>query len=141
MTRFTRYIAAAALAMTTIAAHAHSHLTRSTPADGAALETAPTSLALEFSEPVTLTAVTVTADGQKARTLTPLPTKASKTFDVPVTGLADGRYVVTWRALSADTHVMTGELKFSVGAGAPPAASEHEHGAEHAQHDAAEHHH
>jgi methionine-rich copper-binding protein CopC len=140
MIRITRCLAATALVMTALAAHAHSHLARSTPADGAVLETAPTSLTLEFSEPVTLTAVTVSAERQEKRALTSLPTKAATTFDLPITGLAVGHYVVTWRALSADTHVMTGELAFSVGGDAAAAAHQHAEQAEHAEHDAAHHH-
>jgi methionine-rich copper-binding protein CopC len=93
MTSIVRFIAAAAIALTALASNAHSHLTSSTPADGAALKTAPAALALEFSEPVTLTAVTVGAEGRDKRSLS-LPAKAAKTFNPPFAGLAAGRYVV-----------------------------------------------
>jgi hypothetical protein len=56
--------------------------------------------------------------------------------------IGDGHYVVAWRALSEDTHVMNGEFMFTVGVEAGddavaarpnmPTGAEHEgHGAAH----------
>ena len=46
-----------------------------------------------------------------------LPTAIQKKFTVAIRDeLAPGAYVATWRAVGADTHVVSGEIKFSVAA-------------------------
>ncbi len=130
MTKWLSIIGVLALSMN---AHAHSELAASTPADDASLATAPQEIELRFSEAVTLTMLSIARDEQGKRALGPLPAKAATTFKVPVTGLTDGHYSVTWRALSGDTHVMSGELTFSIGAEAGAAHHSTEH-AEHTQH-------
>ena len=44
------------------------------------------------------------------------PTTTQQEFSIPVPTLASGYYTVTWRAVGADTHVVSGEINFSVGA-------------------------
>lgn len=103
-------------------AYAHTELAGSAPADRATLEAAPEQLMLHFSAPVRLTALGVQRAGGAKQDLGPLPTAASKDFAVPApTALAEGAYTVTWRAMSEDTHVMTGEFAFTVGHAAMPA--------------------
>jgi copper transport protein len=97
-------------------AFAHAELSGSTPANCAMLESVPANLTLSFSEPVRLTALSVQKDGVARRSLGPLAAEASEEFVVAAPMLEDGHYTVSWRALSADTHVMTGEFMFSVGA-------------------------
>ena len=94
---------------------AHTELSESIPADRAMLETAPEDLTLRFSEPVRLTALTVQKDAMAKRNLGPLPSDASQQFAVAVPALENGHYTVTWRALSEDTHVISGEFMFMVG--------------------------
>jgi copper transport protein len=132
MTKWLSIIGVLALSMN---AHAHSELASSTPADDTNVATAPQEIELRFSEAVTLTMLAIARNDQDKRALGPLPPKAATAFKVPVTGLTDGHYSVTWRALSGDTHVMSGEFTFSIGAaaGATHHSAEHaEHGAEHA---------
>ena len=95
---------------------AHTELSESVPADRAMLESAPEAVALNFSEPVRLTALTVQLDGAAKQSLGPLPADAAEHFSVAVMALEDGHYTVSWRALSEDTHVMTGDFMFMVGA-------------------------
>jgi copper transport protein len=126
MTKWLSIIGALALSVN---AYAHSELASSTPADDANVATAPQEIELRFSEAVTLTMLSVASDGHEKRTLGPLPSKPSTAFKVPVAGLTDGHYSVTWRALSDDTHVMSGEFRFSIGA-----AESTDHSADHAEH-------
>jgi methionine-rich copper-binding protein CopC len=98
------------------AALAHTELAETIPADRAMVAAAPENVELKFSEPVRLTALSIQRDGAQKRSLGPLPAENMAHFAValPAT-LADGHYVVSWRALSEDTHVMSGEFMFAVG--------------------------
>ena len=110
------------------AAFAHSELTTSTPADKESVATAPRALELHFSEPVRLTALAVTRAGEAAQALEALPKERQKDFSVASPGLTNGVYTVSWRALSGDAHVMTGQFTFAVGE--PAARGSHDaHGA------------
>jgi methionine-rich copper-binding protein CopC len=112
---------------------AHAQLSSSVPADQAVLESPPKELALHFTEAVRLTAVTVTHDGEAAKQIDSLPSGAMKDFSLAAPALAAGRYSVSWRALAADSHVMTGSFTFSVGGASAPAGSSQGH-AGHSQH-------
>ena len=104
-------------------AFAHTELAATVPADRATLAAAPETLDLEFSEPVRLTALTVQRDGAAKQSLGPLPSGNSGKFSMPLpAGLGDGHYVVSWRAMSEDTHVISGEFMFAVGAAAAAGA-------------------
>jgi len=105
-----------AAALTTGAAFAHTELSATTPDNGATIAKAPENLELTFSEPVRLTALSIQKDGEQKQSLGPLPASTTEKFSVtlPET-IGDGHYVVTWRALSEDTHVMNGEFMFAVG--------------------------
>lgn len=111
---------AAILAIATLAAGsalAHTTLSVTIPANGATLAEAPENLQLSFSEAVRLTALSIQQDGAEKQNLGPLPGESVKKFTValPAT-VEDGEYLVSWRALAADTHVMNGEFSFAVGA-------------------------
>lgn len=95
---------------------AHAELVASSPADCAMLTMAPDNVTLNFSEPVRLTALSVQKEGAAKQSLGPLPAETSQQFTVAAPALGNGHYMVSWRALSEDTHVMTGELMFVVGA-------------------------
>jgi copper transport protein len=98
-----------------VAAQAHAHLQQATPADGSVLATAPAELVLRFSEAAQLTALTVAKDGGTEQKITPLPQKAETQIVVALPPLAPGRYVLSWRVLSADGHVMPGKIHFTLG--------------------------
>jgi len=95
---------------------AHTELAATVPANGTMIAAAPETVQLTFSEPVRLTALSIQKDGERKQSLGPLTAAATEEFSValPAT-IEDGHYVVTWRALSEDTHVMTGEFMFAVG--------------------------
>lgn len=99
-------------------AYAHTELSSSMPADKATLETAPQHVMLHFSEPVRLTALSIQSTDGEQQDLGPLPSDMSANFSVAAPELAAGDYVVSWRSLSEDTHVMTGEFAFKVQASA-----------------------
>ncbi|MGT2426216.1 copper resistance CopC family protein [Amnibacterium kyonggiense] len=97
-------------------AAAHAVLVSSDPADGARVERAPTAVRLVFDEAVTLppqaTAVLsstgVRVDRGAARQdgdAVVVPLRA----DVP-----EGVYSVSWRVVSADSHVVTGSIRFGI---------------------------
>ena len=129
---------ASVLALGISVAHAHATLKTSTPADGASLPASPQNVTLAFSEPVKVTMLQLQKVGGDKQDLKPLPTKADATITVPAPTLAIGQYTVSWRVLSDDGHVMTGQVAFGVGVAAPAAshgdhAGHDEHG-EHADH-------
>jgi methionine-rich copper-binding protein CopC len=95
---------------------AHTELTATVPENGATIAAAPENVELKFSEPVRLTALTIQIGDAEEQKLGPLPSEATKEFSLPLpAALDDGRYVVSWRALSEDTHVMNGEFVFGIG--------------------------
>jgi methionine-rich copper-binding protein CopC len=112
--KFVRWFSSIAFAAFASVAMAHVHLKQSVPAEGATLSAAPTQIVLTFSEAAVVTALTIQQDGGAQQKLGPLPTEASKTLTVPAPGLKTGKYVVTWRAVSPDKHIMSGQLHFQV---------------------------
>jgi methionine-rich copper-binding protein CopC len=114
----------ALLACSAIAA-AHTHLLRSVPADGQALARAPTSVVLTFSEAARLTAAWIEKGAEPRSRLGPLPETAAVQVTLALPALAPGTYVVSWRAASADGHVMPGRIRFTVSPGAAPEAPRH----------------
>jgi copper resistance protein C len=95
-------------------AQAHTHLQKSTPAADS-VGAAPEQLVLQFSEATRLTALTLQKDGgQEARKLGPLPAQPDKLIHLAAPKLDPGAYVLGWRALGDDGHVMSGTLRFTV---------------------------
>jgi len=107
----------AALAPASPAA-AHALLLRTEPAPQTTVKTAPSAVKLFFSEPVEVTfgAIRVfDVDGKRVD-----PGKINRVgdgsqVDVPLSGIKDGTYTVTWRAVSADGHPVSGGFTFYVG--------------------------
>ena len=95
------------------AVQAHAHLQAATPADHSVLSAAPTQLVLHFSEAARLTALAVAKAGEPAHKLA-LPDKPQAQIVVPLPPLAPGDYVVSWRAVGADGHVVPGEIHFTL---------------------------
>lgn len=129
----------AALVLAAAGAHAHSHLKGSVPAEGSVVNAAPTSIVLKFSAAAKLTALTLQKDGGAEQKLAPLPTTASAEISVPAPKLEPGKYVVSYRVVGKDNHVMGGKLQFTVDPKATPSAGkemkhEHAHDAGHEGH-------
>jgi len=98
------------------AAYAHGHLHMSAPADGSVITTSPRNIVLTFSEAARLTAAWIQKGDEPKRKLEPLPEKSAAEVTVPVPALTPGSYVVSWRAVSADGHVMPGQIHFTLSA-------------------------
>jgi copper resistance protein C len=98
----------------TIAAHAHTKLAASTPAADSSVP-APRVIELTFAGDVRLTSVSLTDTAGAAKHLDAVPTDVASQFSLAVhEPLAPGTYKVVWRAVGGDTHVITGELGFTV---------------------------
>lgn len=101
-------------------AGAHAQLLTSTPADGGSLGQAPTEVTLTFNEGVSVSVGQVRVlDAEGERVDRGGVEVRGDTVTVPLRGdLADGAYVVVWRAVSADSHPIDGAFTFGVGDGA-----------------------
>lgn len=97
-------------------AFGHTVLSSSVPAQDTVVAAAPEQLVLTFSTDVRITALTLTDANSARYDLGALPTTAQREFSIPVPALASGYYTVAWRAVGADTHVVSGEINFAVGA-------------------------
>ncbi|MEV3989617.1 copper resistance protein CopC [Streptomyces sp. NPDC049837] len=103
-------------------ASAHAALTGSDPKDGAVVATAPKSVTLTFSEQVAMGDDSIRVlepSGKRADTgeLRDLCAGSVVKYGVHLhAGLPDGTYTVAWRAISADSHPISGAFTFSIGA-------------------------
>lgn len=119
-----RVVSASILAIAATVAVAHAHLQKAVPGNGAVVNAAPTSVVLTFSEPAKLTACWLQkGDGAKQKISGLVPT-AAKEISVPVPQpLQPGSYVLSWRVVGDDGHVVPGQIQFTVaGATAAPTA-------------------
>lgn len=123
----TNWLAGAALVALVATAQAHTHLKSAVPAEGSTVTASPERITLMFSEAARVTALTLQKDGEKEQKLVPLPTEATAHVSVPVPNLAPGKYLVSWRVVSDDNHIMSGKLHFTVAPGAANAAAKPEH--------------
>ena len=99
-----------------VAASAHAHLEKSSPADGSVITTSPPSIVLSFSEAARLTALSIQRGEEAKQNVKPLPTAAAQQITVPLPPLKPGAYSLSWRVLSDDGHVMSGTLHFTLAA-------------------------
>jgi methionine-rich copper-binding protein CopC len=95
---------------------AHPHVEKSEPADHSTATTAPQKLMLAFNEAVIVTALTIRRGTDKPQPLGPLAKDAARQQSYALPVLAPGDYTVKWRAMGADSHLMSGQLSFRVGA-------------------------
>jgi methionine-rich copper-binding protein CopC len=111
-------LGALVLSLVTTVAMAHAHLQKAVPADGAVVTASPANVVLSFSEPAHLTACWIQkGDGAKQK-IGPLASEPARQITIPMPQLAPGAYVVSWRVLSADGHIVPGQIRFRV-SGAP----------------------
>jgi copper transport protein len=100
-------------------AGAHAQLVGTTPADGQTVAEAPSTVTLDFSERVSVNLGGVRVfDGRGNRVDRGNSRSGAVASKVVVgldDGLDDGTYLVTWRAISADSHPVNGGFVFSVG--------------------------
>jgi methionine-rich copper-binding protein CopC len=104
-----------ALTLITASAEAHAHLKASNPAEGAVVTEMPSAVVLTFSEAARMTAVSIQKDEQPKQTLKPpAATSSAAQITVAMPTLAPGNYTLSWRVVSDDNHIMSGELHFKV---------------------------
>lgn len=100
-------------------ASAHADLLESTPAANSILATAPTEIVLTFTERVTPAVGAVRlldSDGTALDVGDVNQTGGGDTLAVAIPSTLDnGTYVVAWRAVSVDSHLISGAFLFSVG--------------------------
>jgi copper transport protein len=124
MTRRTRGLVA--LAATTVAlaapdaAFAHAYLVKTVPAASVTLNTPPSTVALTYDEAVEPRFALVSVTDAAARRETTGPARRAPgnpdTLVVPLRPhLAEGWYLVIWRAISVDGHPVQGAFTFAVG--------------------------
>ena len=119
MRRFIVFITAWAFLLACGPAFAHAFLERATPAVGSTVATAPTEVAIEFTEGVEPAFSTIAvSDAAGARVDSGSPKSApgdDKRLTVGLKPLKPGSYKVEWHATSVDTHKTQGSFSFSVG--------------------------
>jgi methionine-rich copper-binding protein CopC len=103
-------------------ASAHAHLESSTPADGATVGSGLTQVVLTFTEEMSVdqsSAQLASADGSAVSGATSAVDKLNRnTLTITTPALADGKYTVTWRAVTEDDNGITnGTFSFTVTTG------------------------
>jgi copper transport protein len=115
------FVACAAVAMLGLLASpaaAHAVLVESDPVDGGVLDAPPREVVLRFNEPVSVPPRGIRLYDQTAeqRSLGSDTAAASEEITLPVEEeLRDGAYILTWRVVSGDGHLVRGAFQFSVG--------------------------
>jgi len=102
----------------TAPAGAHAELLTTTPGDGQTVAEPPSSVTLEFTEPVSVSLGGVRVFDSRGNRVDRGNSRTGTARQVVVDlddGLADGTYIVTWRVISADSHPIHGGFVFSIG--------------------------
>jgi copper resistance protein C len=103
----------------TVAAFAHAHLLRTTPAADGTVQAAPEEVTLRFNEKLEAAFSSVVvrdaAGKQVDKADSHLDSADREILHISLTPLTPGTYTVEWRAMSADTHKVNGNFKFRVG--------------------------
>ena len=108
------------LSFVTAVAQGHAHLKQATPADGSILTAAPSAVVLRFSEAARLTAAWIQRAGGAREKLHSLPAKPASEISVALPHLTPGTYVLSWRVMGDDGHILPGQLHFTL---SPPTAA------------------
>lgn len=108
-------VALAALGLAAPAAQSHSELSSSSPADGAVLASAPTTIRMSFSEGILprFSSIILTVEQDAPRALPVAVHNQTMTAAVP-SGLPAGQWVATYRVVSVDGHPISGTVVFTL---------------------------
>ncbi len=109
-----KVMSALVLAFSATVALAHAHLQKADPANGAVVNASPTTVVLTFSEAAKLTACWLQkGDGPKQK-VEGLTASSAREISIPVPQLQPGTYVLSWRAVGDDGHIVPGQIQFTV---------------------------
>ena len=114
-----------------IAANAHSPLSSSSPKDGETLDAPPIEIVMDFKSPAKLIKVELKKsnnkqgnsflgelfggdDGEPVQLGESFLMSVNKRQIIPMPSLGAGDYLLSWRAMGEDGHVIKGELTFKV---------------------------
>jgi copper transport protein len=98
------------------AALAHAMLVESTPVEGSRLAEGPSSVAVVFNEPVVPIFMRVVGEDGRSLAALAVPSPAAERFSLAVpSGIPMGRYFLTYRVVSADSHPVSGSIAFGIG--------------------------
>ena len=107
-----------------VGADAHTALKTVSPKDGSQLTTAPTQVVLTFDDPISESFATVTVTGPGGSAGTGRATVDGAVVTQPLRpGLADGRYTVAFRVVSADGHPVSDTTTFQLAAAPSPSST------------------
>jgi methionine-rich copper-binding protein CopC len=95
-------------------AFAHAMLEQANPAAGAVLNKAPKEIVLRFSEPLEGAFSSVALKGPDGAIVATTSHASDRTMRTALKALAPGKYRVTWRAVSVDTHHSEGSFTFTI---------------------------
>jgi len=94
---------------------AHSAMDRSTPANKATISDVPSQVTMGFTGGIRLTKVAVAHAGKNSAELDlGAQTEFGQEFTLPLKDLGSGEYVIEWRGLGTDGHVLNGAFSFTV---------------------------
>ncbi|MEN9204222.1 MAG: CopD family protein [Thermostichales cyanobacterium BF4_bins_65] len=102
--------------------YGHASLLGVEPGDGSVVLESPAQVRLLFNEPVVLTQVQLRPAAGNPLTL-PLSQDRQTEHQLPLPDLSEGVYWVSWRAISLDSHPISGSWIFRVGPGELPSTS------------------
>lgn len=94
---------------------AHSVVRGSHPLDGERLTTSPERLDVIFSKPTRIIKASIIHDEGAPLTLEPSTKEPSQKVSFSPVPTEPGMYVIKWRAISQDGHVLKGQIGFSIG--------------------------
>ncbi len=98
-----------------LVAGAHAHLEAAQPAEGSVITAAPAAFVLRFSEPAQLTSLSLLKTGvSEPQKIATLPAAMSTQISIPAPALGPGTYELRYRVLSADSHIMSGSVHFTI---------------------------
>ena len=118
--QFKRVVGGAVLTLAATAALAHAHLQKAVPADGGVVNAAPANIVLTFSEPARLTACWLQKGDAAKQKISGLATTPAQQISVPVPSLEAGTYVLSWRVVGDDGHILPGQIHFTIAPAGTP---------------------
>ena len=97
--------------------YSHSQLTEILPKDNVIYTKTPSQIQLKFRSKVKLVKIDLKKNSDKGKKLKlDLSSfkQRSKNFTIPIPSISEGKYNISWRALSPDGHIIKGRSKFEV---------------------------